>query len=630
MTDPLASADTLLQQAMTAHGGGQLDAADDLYRRVLALRPHDHNALANLGGVLLLRGRLEEGLDAIDASLAIKPEQPAVLGNKAEALRLLGRTDEAVAALEEAGRHDPSWIGRLGDLLCHLDRATEGTAAYDRALGADPGLVAAWTARGRVHRHLGETDLALSDFTEALRLRPDDLAALRGRGETLADLGRTAEAAVDFRAALMVEPAANLWSNLANVELRLGRAAEALDAADRALGLEPERADAWFHRGGALHRLGRADEALAAFERAAALDPHQALVWNAVGLGRIALERHEAALEAFGRALEAEPDNAAAHWNRGALLVLLGRLREGWTHLDRRWRAPTAGGELDRLGAPWFGDAELAGKTLLLHSEPNLGLGDTLQFCRYAGLAADRGARVVLWVEPPLVEVLKTLRGVAEVRSHDEAPPAFDLHCPIMSLPLVFGGVIPEAPYLRADPAKAEAWAKRLGAQTRPRVGLVWAGSFKALEPELAAVNARRNIPLALLESLAQVDVAFYSLQKGPAAEAELAELTACGWGGPQMTDLTADLHDFSDTAALIENLDLVISVDTSTVHMAGAMGRPVWILNRYDTCWRWMLERTDSPWYPSARLFRKGQGDDWRPVVDAVRKALIGEYGAG
>jgi hypothetical protein len=264
-------------------------------------------------------------------------------------------------------------------------------------------------------------------------------------------------------------------------------------------------------------------------------------------------------------------------------------------------------------------------KTILLHSEQ--GLGDTIQFCRYANLVKAQGATVILQVEAPLVRLLSTLKGADLVVERGAALPDFDLHASLMSLPRAFRTslqtVPAEVPYLSAEPDEIAAWARKLGPRTRPRVGLVWAGGFKQERPDLWSVYRRRDAPLRMLAPLARADVDFVSLQKGEPAESELADLDAAGWDGPAMLNPAADLHDFSDTAALIENLDLVIAVDTSTAHLAGALGKPVWILNRFDTCWRWMLERTDSPWYPTARLFRQKSFNDWEPVVRDVAEAL-------
>jgi hypothetical protein len=306
-------------------------------------------------------------------------------------------------------------------------------------------------------------------------------------------------------------------------------------------------------------------------------------------------------------------------------------------------------GSMESGPASWCDAESLEGKTLLLTHEQ--GLGDTLQFCRYAPLAAARGARVVLQVPDSLVRLLRaqdwSAEGTAvsgrsvEVVSTADPLPSFDLHCPLMSLPLAFGTTLETIPfgkeaYLQALPAEVERWGRwleeRLGDTSsvgsdeaparsrRPRVGLVWNGGFRADQPELWAVNERRNVPLGLFAGALDLPgIDFVSLQKGDPAESELRAREGEYWQAGRLLNAAGELNDFADTAGLIAHLDLVISVDTSTAHLAAALGKPVWILNRYDTCWRWLLEREDSPWYGSVRLYRQGADRDWRPVLERV-----------
>jgi hypothetical protein len=277
----------------------------------------------------------------------------------------------------------------------------------------------------------------------------------------------------------------------------------------------------------------------------------------------------------------------------------------------------------------WRGGETLAGRTILLRGEQ--GLGDVLQFCRYAPLVKALGARVILEVEPPLVRIMGSLPGVDAVVSALDPLPPFDVHCPLMSLPLAFGttlSTIPaQVPYLFAEPEKAAAWRERLdrqsGGRRRLRVGLVWSGGRRPDQPALRNASDRRNIPLELLAPLKRVDAQFHSLQKGALAERALADLVARGWDGPQIVDHADQLRDLSDTAALMQNLDLVVSVCTSTAHLAGALGKPVFVLLRFGACWRWLLERSDSPWHPTARLFRQAAPDDWGPVAQALAAAV-------
>jgi hypothetical protein len=226
------------------------------------------------------------------------------------------------------------------------------------------------------------------------------------------------------------------------------------------------------------------------------------------------------------------------------------------------------------------------------------------------------------------MNLLSSFSSVAQLAEKGSPLPPFDYQCPLMSLPLAFktslSNIPANVPYLKSNLEKSLFWKEKLGEKIKLRVGLVWSGGFRPNQPELWSVNKRRNIPLAKLTVLKNLDIDFYSLQKGQPAESELAELIRDNWDGPHIVDFTSLLHDFSDTAALIENLDLIISVDTSTAHLAGALGQPVWILNRFDTDWRWLLDRSDSPWYPTVKLYRQEKAGDWDDVVQRVKADLI------
>jgi len=316
-----------------------------------------------------------------------------------------------------------------------------------------------------------------------------------------------------------------------------------------------------------------------------------------------------------------------AYMNRAYAALLAGDFANGWVDHEWRWKArPQMLDPRFPDRTQWLGRESLLGKRIILRSEQ--GHGDTLQFSRYAKQVADLGATVIFEVQSELAALLANLEGVSQLVLRGEPLPAFDFHCPLMSLPLAFRtslATIPaQVPYLVADPLKTRLWKDKLGPRTKPRVGLVWSGGFRPDQPELWPVNNRRNVPLAKLAALRNADIAFYSLQKGQPAESELTELKAAGWQGPELIDFTAALRDFSDTAALIENLDLVISVDTATAHLAAALAKPVWIMNRFDTCWRWLLDRDDSPWYPTVRLYRQQRAGDWDDVVERMRGYLL------
>jgi len=275
----------------------------------------------------------------------------------------------------------------------------------------------------------------------------------------------------------------------------------------------------------------------------------------------------------------------------------------------------------------WLGKESLENKTILVVSEQ--GLGDTLQFCRYVPMLAKLGAKVIFEVQKPLLALLKGVEGVTSMTTTGIEPAEpYDCYCPLMSLPHAFQTTletIPSSvPYISTDPEKTEYWAKKLGNKNKMRIGLVWSGGFRPDQPEVWATNNRRNLPLEKLVAFKDIDAEFYSLQKGDPAESELVEVLKNGWEGPQIINHANELKDFTDTAALIENLDLIIAVDTSTAHLAAALGKPTWILNRFDTCWRWLQEREDSPWYKSVRLFRQKQQGDWDEVLRYIKQELF------
>jgi tetratricopeptide (TPR) repeat protein len=478
----------------------------------------------------------------------------------------------------------------VGLMALQAGQLEMGVASLRRSIALDPADPAAYGNLANGLRDLGRTGEALEAYAQALALAPRFLDALHNRAVLFSRLGRFEAALADYDAALAQEGRiAALHNARASALLALGRHGEALDSCAAALRLDPANGDAQLNRASVLCELGRHEEALAAYDACLAVNP--------------------------GR--------PAALYYSGTAWLTLGDYGRGWALYEARLGLGGVRGAGPQAGfaqPAWTGETPLSGKTLLLTSEQ--GLGDTLQFCRYADLAKAQGATVILQAEAPLVALLSTLKGADRVLAKGAALPPFDLHASLMSLPHAFGtrlDTVPaQVPYLHAEPDKVAAWARRLGPKTRPRVGLAWAGGFQAERTDLRTVYQRRDIPLAMLAPLAGAEVDFVSLQKGEPAHGELAH-----WAGPAMLDPAAELHDLSHTAALIENLDLVITVDTAVAHLAGALGKPVWILNRFDSCWRWMRERTDSPWYPTARLFRQQTLGDWPPVVREVGEAL-------
>jgi Flp pilus assembly protein TadD len=473
-----------------------------------------------------------------------------------------------------------------------------------------------------LHRR-GLIQEAAAHYREAVRLQPDHARAWSNLGLTHIALGEYGEAERCQREALLLEPDfADAHNNLGLLHYQLGRVAEAENCFRSSLRLRPGHPNAHLNLAIAEHSLGRLDAAEDGY--------HDALAAGANLTGTnsnlsVLLREMGRVPEAEGRAraaLEIDAAFPAARINLALALLLTGRWAEAWPHYEARWQTGDLASERRDFAQPqWTGGQPLKGRTILLHAEQ--GLGDTLQFCRYAPMVAEHGARVVLEVQPSLVRLLSGLAGVDRVLAKGDPLPPFDLHCPLMSLPMAFGttpDTVPMPyPYLAADPDGASLWRERLAPLAGRRIGLVWAGSSRAWLPHAAAIDRRRSMRLADMAPLADVaGCSFVSLQLGRPA-AQLASPPR----GLAVHDFAAELYDFAETAALVANLDLVVSVDTAVAHLAAALGRPVWLLNRFDSCWRWLLDRNDSPWYMSLTQFRNTGAGDWSHVMHQVRDAL-------
>jgi len=535
-----------------------------------------------------------------------------------------GRLLQAQAAYRQILTIDPARADAHSDLgaaLNDLGRPADAEASYREALRLRPNYPEAHYNLGNVLRDLGRPAEAEASYREALRLRPIFPEAYNNLGLALRDLGRPAEAEASHREAVRLRPnSPEAHNNLGAALFALGRPAEAEASYREALRLRPIFPEAYNNLGAALRDLGRPAEAEASHREAVRLRPIFPEAHSNLGAALYDLSRPAEAEASYREALRLRPNYPEAHNNLGYALLLAGRLEEGWKECEWRWKTKIFSGAARYFLAPlWRGEA-IGGRTILLHAEQ--GLGDTLQFCRYAPLMVS-GARIILEVQAPLVRLLSRLPGITQIIARGDRLPPLDLHCPLMSFPLAFGttlDTIPAVtPYLSADPALAAHWQERLVGLDGLRVGLVWAGWRRLNFPAAAAIDRRRSIALKALAPLGAVSgVSFVSLQKdGPAAE------VADPPHGLMLHDFTTELHDFEDTAALIVNLDLVISVDTAVAHLAGALGKPVWLLNRFDTCWRWLLNRDDSPWYPTLRQFRQPNLGDWDSAVCAARDAL-------
>lgn len=607
--------DSLLAQALALHQRHELEGARALLEQALAADPRHAGALHALGVIRAQGGDAAAALGCFDRAIACDPAHDMAHFNRGIALTELGRTDEALRSYERALEIRPGFAKARSNLAVLMKRSGRRDARTEAIAAA----VAGWSAEACQQQGVRLLDEdrhaeALAYLDLALEKSPGLAEAHCCRGIALKQLGQTERAIAAYRRSIELKPGlAQAHYNLAMILHEQGLHDEALAASERAIAIRSDYAKAHSQRGNSLLALGRLDEALAAYDRALALDPAFAVGWSNRGVALQAMNRLREALASYDRAQALDPAYAENRWNRAVCLLLAGDFIQGWPEYEWRWRHPGLrlyGGKHPMSEPRLTAGADLRGKTVLLYAEQ--GLGDTLQFCRYAALVAQRGARVWLQVQHALQPLLQGLEGVERVFSNLEALPAFDLQCPLLSLPAVFGTTLDRVPaslpYIRPSPQKLQAWRQRLGTPRRRRIGLVWSGSPKHRG------DRSRSISLADLLPLLGVDADFFSLQKElrPEDAQTLRATPALGHYGDQ-------LLDFSDTAALCELMDGVVSVDTSVAHLAGAMDKPLSLLLPFAPDWRWMLERPDTPWYPRARLYRQPVSGDWASVIARV-----------
>ncbi|KLU24873.1 tetratricopeptide repeat family protein [Caballeronia mineralivorans PML1(12)] len=648
----MPSALALANHASVLIGLDHRDAALDRLDRALSLNPSHLRSLLLRAGVLADLGRYVEAVTAYDCLLEIAPTFVDGLCRRGAVLRVLGRHMDALVSSDRALSVD----GRSFDahrlrahVLRDLGRLEEALESYGRALAIVPNNAEALLMQGLTLADLGRLEQALASLSDAIAGQPDFIdalynsavmlerlerfeqalarcdrvlsldaghaGALGNRGNALYGLGRFADALESYDTSLRVAPdSLEVLCNRARVLTHLRREQEALESCDRAITLRPGYGPAWFIRGRILQRLHRYEEALASHDRVTEIDPSDRLALFQRGNTLRSMMRHDEALAAYDRVLAFDPENIATRFTKAFVYLQTGDFERGWAEYEWRWREAQVGNFKRAFAQPlWLGEESIEGRTILLHAEQ--GLGDTLQFCRYVKFVKARGARVILEVQAALKSLMEEVEGVDQVVGYGEPLPPFDVHCPLLSLPLVFrtdlASIPSGVPYVRANPGQVAKWQTRLGTRIKPRIGIAWSGNPNHLD------DHNRSIPLEHLLLLLSDEVEWVSIQKVVRDEEQPLLETSCI---RQFGDV---IGDFADTAALVECLDCVVSVDTSVAHLAGALARPLWMLLPYLPDWRWLLDREDNPWYPTARLFRQPHAGDWAGVFQRIRAAL-------
>ncbi|GAB3473005.1 hypothetical protein GCM10011496_19070 [Polaromonas eurypsychrophila] len=638
-----------LASGLALHQRGQLNEARACYLQVLELQPRHFDALHLLGVVAAQTKNFAQALELFDQATGINASHAFAFNNRGNVLRDLRQPERAIASYDKAIALKADYAeahNSRGSALMDLAKTQDALQSYDKAIALKGDYAEAHTNRGNALLALTLHQAAIASHDRAIALKPDYAEAHNNRGAALAALQQFSTAINSYDQAIAYRASyAQAYYNRANALVELKELETALESYDKAIALNPAHAEAHNNRGNALRGMERLEVALASYDQAIAFkadfaDAHNnrgnalsdlrqfraalesynqaialkadhAEAYNNRGSAFRDLQQPQAAIDSYDQAITLQPDYAKAHLNRSLCLLQMGDFEHGWEEYEWRWEDEALQKSVRQFTQPlWLGAEPLHGKTILLHAEQ--GFGDTLQFCRYARLVSDLGARVLLEVQAPLAGLLAELDGVAQVLKCGEPLPAFDCHCPLLSLPFAFKIRLDKLPagasYLAPLPDKVAQWAARLGEKSTPRVGLVWSGS--------ATHKNDRNRSVRLSEWLRFLPegLQYVSLQKETRAEDK--ETLALN---PHIVRLDEEITDFSDTAALCEMMDVVVSVDTSVAHLACAMGKSTWIALPLNPDWRWLLERSDSHWYPCAKLYRQEAAGDWDGVFRRI-----------
>ncbi len=575
----------MLRNALSLHQEGKLMQAQQVCVAILRICPTHFESLYLLGRIAGECNDDDRACALLQCAIQACPGNPAVYLDFGNALGRLGRAEFAIASYETAIALRPEYAEayhNLGNALLARGSFAEAASSYERAIAGRPEFLPSRYGRARALQGLGRQVEAVAAYDEVIARKPDYPEAHYDRANVLQSLGRSEDAVAGY---------------------------------DRAIALRPEYAEAYNNRGNALLGLGQPDAACRSYSKAVEVRPGYAEAHANLGNALLQAGKLDDAIRSCDRAITADATLPEAYWNKSMAILLSGDLEAGWPLYEWRWKTRDFSSRRRNFPQPaWDGMESISGRTILLHGEQ--GLGDWIQFCRYIPKVKALGARVVIEVPDVLTPLLGELDGVDECIPRGEPLPSFDIHCSVLSLPYAFRTTTKSIPaaatYLRSDDSKRELWRRRLGQKARRRVGLVCSGSASHKG------DRARSIPLRLL--LPELpDCCDYTFLQKDLREYDKEVLT-----GTDRIPYYGDLiSDFSDAAALCDLMDVIVSVDTSVAHLAGALGKPTWILLPFAPDWRWMLNRSDSPWYPSVHLLRQLRPGDWADPLARLRSML-------
>ncbi len=600
---------------------GNLDAACVLLKKSTELKPDNAIAHGNFGSALHASGKFEEAMYSYKRAIELKPDYVEAYYNLGSTLQACNMLDEAIVIYKLAidlKPDDADIHNNLGNALIKSGKPDEALNCYKQASMLTPHDAETHCNLGAAFQKLGNLDEAILNYNSAISLRPNNAKAHNNLGTALKEQCRLDEAVKSYNRAIELSPDyAEAYNNRGNTLQSLNRLDEAITSYRKAIAIKPHYAEAHYNCGSALKEQKKIDEAFVCYRRAIAIKPDYAEAHNNLGITLQEQGRFEEAATSYSCAIELKPDYADAHFNGSLISLLKGNFKDGWQEYE--WRLQTKGYAHRTFQQPVWDGSHLNGKTILIHTEQ--GMGDNIQFVRYLPMVQALGGRVIFECLPELVHLFKNCPGIDEIitkNSSGRLSERFDVQIPLLSIPRVFDTIPSNGPYITPDSTRAIKWKDRLEVHDKSiKIGLVWASS-----PENKELYLKKSCKLNHFETISEIPgLSFYSLQKGPAST-EIHDAP----NNMKIINLDNELNDFADTAAVIANLDIVISVDTSVAHLAGAIGKPVWTLLPFVPDWRWQLERNDSPWYPSMRLFRQTKMYDWDGVFEQVKEALISD----
>ena len=633
----------------------QFIKAVDFLTKALKINPNDAACYSNRGVALKELELLEEALTSYDQAISIKPDYAEALSNRGNVLLELNRFEEALATCEKAICIKPDYADahyNRGIALQELGRLGESLASYDQVISINSDYVEAYFNRGVALKALGRLEESHISFCQAINIKSDYAEAYYNCGIALQELKRLEEALECYDQAINIKPDyVEVYTNQGFVLKALGRLEESLASFDRAIWIKPDYADAHYNRGNSLQELGRLEDAIVSYEKVIDIKPNHADAYTNRGNALqdlnfleeaivsydqainskaeyaeafsnrgVALQKQgriEEALVSYFKAIATKPDYAEAHWNLSLCHLLTGNFKDGTQGYEWRLKREDINknsGVRSFQQPLWLGEGSILDKTILLYADQ--GLGDTIQFSRYAPLVAQTGAKVILEVQRPLINLLKNLEGVSQLIARDDPLPTFDYQCPLSSLMLAFktelNSIPPASQFITGNCENVLKWHTKLGKKVKSRVGLVWSGSTGHKNDQ------NRSLTLSKLLPHLPSNIEYFCLQK------EIRQIDKEFLAQHNEIKYFCDsLEDFIDTAALCELMDVVISVDTSVAHLAGTLGKPTWVLLPFSPDWRWLLDRDDNPWYSSVKLYRQESISDWDGVLEKVKLDL-------